>query len=183
MQIKKTFPIYEGPDLRRRWTTETEWRDWLRAHGAYGFRVTPYFNRCCVVFGERRYVETIKQLYGLDESEFVYGVGGMVTTLGYVQADTMLHCVYLPENYDETVYWHEALHVALMTAEYHGVQLHDQEALTYLQGYIAEEFNRSRLQFMADKKAGGLPAIEGIVTRPASAICRGGFCNRKVVMR
>lgn len=59
MQIKKTFPIYEGPDLRRRWTTEAEWRDWLRAHGAYGFRVTPYFNRCCVVFGERRYVETI----------------------------------------------------------------------------------------------------------------------------
>ncbi|WP_371007934.1 hypothetical protein AB9K89_25310 (plasmid) [Escherichia coli] len=63
----------------------------------------------------------------------------------------------------------------LMTAEYHGVQLHDHEALTYLQGYIAEEFNRSRLQFMADKKAGGLPAIEGIVTRPASTICRGGF--------
>ncbi|MDV5570679.1 hypothetical protein QM058_27985 [Klebsiella pneumoniae] len=77
----------------------------------------------------------------------------MVTTLGYIQADTMLHCVYLPENYDETVYWHEALHVALMTAEYHGVQSAIRRHWTYLQGYIAEEFNRSRLQFMADKKA------------------------------
>lgn len=183
MQIKKVFPIYEGADLRRRWTTEAEWQDWLRAHGAYGFRVAPYFNRCCVVFGDRRYVETIKQLYGLDEGDFVYDIGGMVTPLGYVPADSLVHCVYLPEKYEESVYWHEALHIALMTAEYHGVQLTDQEALTYLQGYIAEEFSRARLQFLADKKAGGLPAIESIVTRPVSTISRGGSCNRRVVVR
>ncbi|WBM72984.1 hypothetical protein OH773_22345 (plasmid) [Buttiauxella sp. WJP83] len=183
MQIKKVFPIYEGANLRRRWATEAEWRDWLRAHGAYGFRVAPYYNRCCIVFGERRYVETVKQLYGLDESEFVNGVGGMVTSLGYVTADSLVHCVYLPETYEESIYWHEALHVALMTAEYHGILMADQEALTYLQGYIAEEFSRARLQFLADKKAGGLPKIEEIVTRPSSTISRGGYCNRKVVMR
>lgn len=78
MQLKKVFPIYEGAELRRRWTHEAEWQDWLRAHGAYGFRVAPYYNRCVVVFGEKRYVEVIKQLYGLDESEYVAGVGGMV---------------------------------------------------------------------------------------------------------
>ncbi|EOE5495947.1 hypothetical protein ACKJUK_003972 [Cronobacter turicensis] len=183
MQLKKVFPIYEGAALRRRWTTEAEWQDWLRAHGAYGFRVAPYYNRCCIVFGKQRYIETIKQLYGLDESEFLDGAGGMVTSLGYVPADSLVHCVFLPEAYEESVYWHEALHVALMTAEYHGVQLSDQEALTYLQGYIAEEFKRSRLQFLADKKAGGLPDIDKIVTRPASTITRGGYCNRKVVVR
>ena len=31
----KVFPIYEGAQLRRRFTTEEEWKDWLRAHGAY----------------------------------------------------------------------------------------------------------------------------------------------------
>lgn len=147
------------------------------------FASRPITTVAALSLGKQRYIETIKQLYGLDESAFLDGAGGMVTSLGYVPADSLVHCVFLPEAYEESVYWHEALHVALMTAEYHGVQLSDQEALTYLQGYIAEEFNRSRLQFLADKKAGGLPDIDKIVTRPASTITRGGYCNRKVVVR
>ena len=181
MQLKKVFPIYEGAELRRRWTHEAEWQDWLRAHGAYGFRVSPYSNRCVVVFGEKRYVEVIKQLYGLDESEYVAGVGGMVTDLGYIQYDTNVHCVYLPENYNESVYWHEALHIALITGQHHDLMPSDQEAFTYLQGYIVEEFVKARVKFLADKKAGGLPAIEDIVTRHPSTIRRGGYGTRKVV--
>lgn len=179
MKNKKTFPIYEGPELRRRWTTESEWREWLRAHGAYGFRVSPYYNRCCVVFGKERYVETIKQLYGVDESDAVYDAAGMVTQLGYVREDNNVHCVFLPESYDESVYWHEALHITLMTAETHGVYLGDQEALTYLQGYIAENFASARQQFVADKKAGGLPDIKKIVTRPAHTIVKGYSCRQR----
>ena len=34
----KVFPIYEGAQLRRRLPLK-KWKDWLRAHGAYGFRV------------------------------------------------------------------------------------------------------------------------------------------------
>lgn len=181
MQIKKVFPIYEGTDLRRRWTHEAEWQDWLRAHGAYGFRVAPYYNRCVVVFGEKRYIETVKQLYGIDESEFVCNVGGMVTELGYVEYDTNVHLVYLPEKYDETVYWHEALHIAMITGQHHGLHCSDQEAFTYLQGYVVEEFAKARMKFVADRKAGGLPDVDQIVTRHPSTIRRGGYCARKVV--
>ncbi|MDO1521881.1 hypothetical protein Q2T75_23695 [Klebsiella variicola] len=79
----KVFPIYEGAQLRRRFTTEEEWKDWLRAHGAYGFRVAPYYSRCVVVFGADRYVETMKQLYGVDDSEFIGDAGGWVTDKEY----------------------------------------------------------------------------------------------------
>ncbi|HHQ2492486.1 TPA: hypothetical protein ACSPJ4_005460, partial [Klebsiella pneumoniae] len=83
----KVFPIYEGAQLRRRFTTEEEWKDWLRAHGAYGFRVAPYYSRCVVVFGADHYVETMKQLYGVDDSEFIGDAGGWVTDMGYFEAD------------------------------------------------------------------------------------------------
>jgi hypothetical protein len=100
----KVFPIYEGAQLRRRFTTEEEWKDWLRAHGAYGFRVAPYYSRCVVVFGADRYVETMKQLYGVDDSEFIGDAGGWVTDMGYFEADRSVHGVFLPDVRDEKRY-------------------------------------------------------------------------------
>ena len=99
----KVFPIYEGAQMRRRFTTEEEWKDWLRAHGAYGFRVAPYYSRCVVVFGADRYVETIKQLYGVDDSEFIDDAAGWVTDMGYFEADPSVHGVFLPDVRDEKI--------------------------------------------------------------------------------
>lgn len=180
---KKVFPIYEGAQLRRRLTTEDEWKEWLRAHGAYGFRVAPYYSRCVVVFGADRYIETMKQLYGVDDSEFIDDVGGWVTDLGYFEADRSVHGVFLPDSQDEKTLWHEALHVAMSTAEFHGVRLADQEAITYLQGYVAELLDSAFQQYKADKRAGGLPPIASIVTRESRTIRRGGFGSVKKVAK
>ncbi|HFP9309431.1 TPA: hypothetical protein ACJI3N_005321 [Raoultella planticola] len=179
----KVFPIFEGPQLRRRFTTEGEWKDWLRTHGAYGFRVAPYYSRCVVVFGADRYIETMKQLYGVDDSEFIDDAGGWVTDMGYFDADRFVHGVFLPDYRDEKTLWHEALHVAMTTAEQHGVRLSDQEAITYLQGYIAEKLDSAFCQFKADKKAGGLPPIGSIVTRDPLSIRRGGYGSVKKVAK
>lgn len=183
MRAEKNYPIFTAPNFRRRWVTIEEWQRWLRSHGAYGFRVAPYYTRCCVVFGERRYVETIKQLYGADMGDYAKGVRGLVTYPGTIDADSLVHCVCLPETYVEAVYWHEALHVTLMTAEHHGVDLSDQEALTYLQGYTVEEFNRARMMFLEDKKAGLLPDVGKIVTRPLHSITRCGCQKSRGVQR
>ena len=171
----KVFPIFEGVGLRRRFTTEEEWKEWLRAHGAYGFRVAPYYSRCVVVFGAVRYIETMKQLYGKKDSEFIEEAGGWVTDLGYFDADRSVHGVFLPDHQDEKTLWHEALHVAMSTAESHGVKLSDQEAITYLQGYVAEKLDSAFRQFKADKKAGGLPPVRSILTRDPDTIRRGGY--------
>lgn len=180
----KVFPIFEGAELRRRFTTESEWKEWLRAHGAYGFRVSPYYSRCVVVFGADRYIETMKQLYGVDDSEYIDEAAGWVTDLGYFEQDRLVHGVFLPDVRDEKTLWHEALHIALSTAESHGVHLSDQEALTYLQGHIAEQLELAFLQFKEDRKAGGLPAVEQIVTRAPKTIRRGGYGSlRKVNKR
>ncbi|HHT4259138.1 TPA: hypothetical protein ACTYZB_004805 [Klebsiella variicola] len=180
---KKTFPIYEGPNLTRRMTDETEWKEWLRAHGAFGFQVTPYYSRCVVVFGADRYVETMKQLYGVDDGDFIGDAGGWVTDLGYYQEDPAVHGVFLPDHHDEKTLWHEALHVAMSTAEAHGVRLSDQEAITYLQGYVAEQLEKSFNQFKADRKAGGLPKIDEIVTRDVRTIRSRGFGSVKRVLK
>ena len=180
----KVFPIFEGAEMRRRFTTEAEWKEWLRAHGAYGFRVTPYYSRCVVVFGADRYIETMKQVYGVDDSDYIDSAAGWVTDLGYFDRDRLVHGVFLPDVRDEKTLWHEALHVAMSTAEAHGVQLSDQEAITYLQGYVAEKLEQAFLQFREDRKAGGLPDIDKIVTRAPQTIRRGGYTSlRKVVMR
>lgn len=179
----KVFPIFEGAQLRRRFTTEGEWREWLRAHGAYGFRVAPYYSRCVVVFGAARYIETMKQLYGVDDGQYIDDVGGWVTDMGYFEADRSVHGVLLPDSQDEKTLWHEALHVAMSTAESHGVHLSDQEAITYLQGYVAEMLDAAFRQFKADKKAGGLPSIASIVTRDPHTIRQGGFGSVRKVMK
>lgn len=180
---RKVFPIFEGARMRRRFTTECVWREWLRAHGAYGFRVAPYYSRCVVVFGANRYIETMKQLYGVDDSEFIDDVGGWVTDAGYFAADRSVHGVFLPDVRDEKTLWHEALHVAMSTAESHGVNLRDQEAITYLQGYVAEMLDAAFRQYKADKKAGGLPPIASIVTRDPNTIRPGGFRSARKVTR
>ena len=71
----------------------------------------------------------------------------------------------------------------MSTAESHGVHLSDQEAITYLQGYVAEMLDAAFRQFKADKKAGGLPSIASIVTRDPHTICQGGFGSVRKVMK
>lgn len=71
----------------------------------------------------------------------------------------------------------------MSTAESHGVHLVDQEAITYLQGYIAEKLDAAFRQFKADKKAGGLPPVEAIVTRDPHSIRRGVYGSVKKVMK
>ena len=106
-----------------------------------------------------------------------------MTDMGYFEADRSVHGVFLPDVRDEKTLWHEALHVAMSTAESHGVHLVDQEAITYLQGYIAEKLDAAFRQFKADKQAGGLPPVEAIVTRDPHSIRRGVYGSVKKVVK
>ncbi|MCJ8601002.1 hypothetical protein MWH03_00210 [Klebsiella pneumoniae] len=141
-----------------------EFTDHLQQHGAYGFLVNPYYHYCVVAFGDERYLQAMRALFFVDMEEDVSRSAGMVTRPGNIPGTNNLLSVFLPEKYDAEIFWHEALHIAMMTLETHGVKLHEQEALTYLQCFVHSQLQMCHDMFLADRKAGLTPDIREIFT-------------------
>lgn len=145
--------------------------------GACAFRVHPYYHYCVVAFGEERYTQAMKALFFVDLSDDVRYCEGMVTRPGNVPGTNNLLTVFLPETYNANIFWHEALHIALMTLERHGVKLREQEALTYLQGFVHEQLQACHDQFLVNRKEKTLPDVRNIFTGHPDELNRPDYYN------
>ncbi|GAA0353418.1 hypothetical protein L9H26_18805 [Morganella psychrotolerans] len=165
------YPTFTGENWKRVKGTYAAWQEWCKSHGAYGFRAAPYpFCIVCVI-GDERYLETLKAMYGINYvNSYADSAGGLVTQGGFADGHKSMLTVMLQEGYDEEILWHEALHVALMVCEYVGISLHEQEALTYLQGYVAEHLKKAFLLHEVAKKTKNLKPVHEIYTGDAAAL-------------
>lgn len=157
------YPVFHDKNGSRdaSWVT---FEQHVRSAGLHAFRVHPYYTYCVVGFGSQRFLQGMKARFFVDLSEDVRRSAGMVTRPGNIPGTGNLMAIFLPEKYDAEVFWHEALHAAMMTLERHGVALREQEALTYLQGYIHNQLQACHDDFLAARKTGGLPDPREVFT-------------------
>ncbi|MEW2741576.1 hypothetical protein ABZ131_20665 [Providencia rettgeri] len=159
------YPVYTGDDWKRKCVSYEKWLTWCKEFQAYGFRVAPYPVNAVVVVGDQRYLETIKAMYGINYiNSGAENCGGFVTYFGLVESHSSLLTVMLQDDTDDEIIWHEALHVALMTCEYVGISPREQEAITYLQGYIAEHLKMAFAEYHYRRKAKTLIPLANMFT-------------------
>ncbi|MEY0334719.1 hypothetical protein AB7W23_21405 [Providencia rettgeri] len=179
------YPIFTGENWKRQCVSYEKWLEWCGEFDAYGFRVAPYPVNAVVVVGDERYLETIKAMYGINYiNSGAENSGGFVTYFGLVESHSSLLTVMLQEDTDDEIIWHESLHVALMTCEFVGISPREQEAITYLQGYIAENLKMAFAKHHARRKAKTLKLIanmyQGDLRKLKEVNALGGAIRRRV---
>lgn len=150
------YPCFTSKDTIQK-VSWPVWEQQVKHCGGYAFRIHPYYCYVAVIFGSERFIQATRALFYVDLADDVGRSGGMVTRPGNIPHTNNLLAIYLPEKYEAEIFWHEALHAAMMTLERHGVSVREQEALTYLQGFIHNQLQACHDEFLVDKKAGLLP--------------------------